>query len=499
MRQQSPTSSSSAGFAMRVSRRQFLRRAGLLAGGLAALPLLAACGNNNATATTTSGGGGAGAGAGAAGTAVSAGTTSASSAMSAGTNTSSASSGAATGGAAPAQLKGAKLSLLMGSGFVKAADDMIPTLAKEWGKQVGAEMSVEIVNSNDLQARVASAIQSNSGPDIITCQNNWPWLYEGSFADVSSIADALPKKLGADYYDILVSQSKVNGVWHGVPMNITPNAIHWRTDYFKQNGYDKFPGTFDAWTPVGKKLKDFGKPYGAAAGHSYGDPKIMWYGVLWAFGGKEVEKDGKTVAINSPETQKALEWAGQFWKDACNEDGLSWDDSNNNSFYLSGAISATMNGSSIYLKAKTDNPDVAKNTDIFAFPKGPSGGSIINNTNTNAVTSYSKNQNAAKEFVAWLMDKPNFARWLEAGMGYNTGPTKNYESSKIWTEDPKMKGFLDAAQDSRWVGWPAPPSRNTSESEGKFIVVDMFARVFQGTAPKDSIAQAEAALKGVYK
>lgn len=460
-----------------LSRRQFLQRLGVLGAGLAALPLLAACGNNgNATATTAASGGAA-----ATGTAVPAAT-----------------SGAAAGGSPPAQLKGVKLSLLLGSGFVAAADNMVGTLGKEWAKGVGADFSTQIVNSNDLQSRVASAIQSGSGPDIITCQNNWPWLYEANCVDVSDIAGAIPKQTGA-YYDILVSQSKVNGVWRGVPQCITPNAIHWRTDYFKANGYDKFPGTFDDWMPVGKKLKDYGKPYGAAAGHSYGDPKIMWYGVLWAFGGKEVEKDGKTVAINSPETLKALEWASQFWKAACDEDGLSWDDSDNNTFYLAGKISATMNGSSIYLKAKTDNPDIAKNTDIFPFPKGPAGGNIINNTNTNIIPTYSKNQSAAKEFLRWFMDKPNFSRWLEAGMGYNTGPTKDYESSSIWTTDPKMKGFLEAAQNSRWIGWPAQPSKETSESEGKFVIVDMFARVFQGTAPKDSIAQAESALKGIYK
>ena len=70
-----------------------------------------------------------------------------------------------------------------------------------------------------------------------------------------------------------------------------------------------------------------------------------------------------------------------FWKDALDEGGLAWDDSNNNRAFLSGTISATLNGASIYIEAlrkpdqyKTDNGAQLK-TDIqhAPLPKGPAG------------------------------------------------------------------------------------------------------------------------------
>jgi multiple sugar transport system substrate-binding protein len=38
-----------------------------------------------------------------------------------------------------------------------------------------------------------------------------------------------------------------------------------------------------------------------------------------------------------------------FWKEACDEGGLAWDDTNNNRAFHAGEISATLNGASIYL------------------------------------------------------------------------------------------------------------------------------------------------------
>ena len=71
---------------------------------------------------------------------------------------------------------------------------------------------------------------------------------------------------------------------------------------------NKFPETWEELRRVGKQLKAKGHPYGQALGHSFADPVTFAYPLLWSFGGKEVEKDGKTVAIDSKETVAALEF-----------------------------------------------------------------------------------------------------------------------------------------------------------------------------------------------
>ena len=52
-----------------------------------------------------------------------------------------------------------------------------------------------VVNANDIQARITSAVQSGSGADIILVVNNWPQLYADSVVDVIGYA-ALLREIG---------------------------------------------------------------------------------------------------------------------------------------------------------------------------------------------------------------------------------------------------------------------------------------------------------------
>ena len=113
--------------------------------------------------------------------------------------------------------------------------------------------------------------------------------------------------------------------------------------------------------------------------------------------------------------------------------------------------------------------------------------------------SYSRNIGTARAFIAWLLEKEQYTPWLRAGAGYDAGALKAYEDNPAWKEDPKLLPLLEAARSGRWLGWPGPPTRAAAESDARYVVVDLFARVLQGTAPRDSMAQAEQALREVYK
>ena len=83
-----------------------------------------------------------------------------------------------------------------------ASDQLLKTkIAAEGEKALGIKITFEMVNANDIQARVTSAIQSGSGPDIILALNNWPQLYAESLADVSDVAEDIGKSQGG-FYDI---------------------------------------------------------------------------------------------------------------------------------------------------------------------------------------------------------------------------------------------------------------------------------------------------------
>ena len=171
--------------------------------------------------------------------------------------------------------------------------------------------------------------------------------------------------------------------------------------------FDKFPTNWDDYRTAGKKLKAAGHPYGQTAGHTFGDAPGWWYPYLWSWGGKEVEADGKTVVLNTKETIESVKFAVPLWKETMDEGGLAWDDTSNNRAFLSGSISATNNGASIYLEAKkkpdsyvTDKGTPMKDDILHAGIPGGAGGQFnLPGPFTDMLMGYSKNQDAAKKFL----------------------------------------------------------------------------------------------------
>jgi multiple sugar transport system substrate-binding protein len=408
-------------------------------------------------------------------------------------------------GRAPAHAQGAKLHITRWTDFVPAGDEVLNKQMAEAGKALGAQITLERINANDLQPRITAAVSSGSGPDIFHMLHNWAYLYEKSLVDVTDVAEAIGKAQGG-FYEPVQQAAQVGKVWRVVPHAIVGGQIAYRKSLFEEAGAKEFPKTWQQYREVGKKLKAKGFPIGQTLGHTFGDAPGFWYPYLWSWGGKEVEKDGKTVAINSKETIESVKFAVGFWKDACDEGGLAWDDSNNNRAFLAGTISASLNGASIYIESLR-NPDKYKTdkgaqmkTDILhgAMPAGPAGSFHYHASFHHGLMSYSKNQKLAKDFLKWLHGKEAFEPWFLSMKGFSVGATKLWEDHAMWKQDPVMLPYRTAARAFRLFGYAGPPSAKASEVYSKYIVVDMYAKAVQGMAAEEAVKWAEAELKRIY-
>jgi ABC-type glycerol-3-phosphate transport system substrate-binding protein len=391
---------------------------------------------------------------------------------------------------------------------VPASDVLLKgQITEECQKALGIKLQLETINANDIQARVTSAIQSANGPDVMMGLANWPQLYATSLADVGNVTDEIGKGQGG-YYDVCKTVATYGGKWIGVPWAVGGGLVAYRKSWLAEVGFDdKFPNSWDEYRTAGQKLKKAGRPYGQTAGHTFGDAPGWWYPYLWSWGGKEVEADGKTVALNSKETVESVKFAVVLWKETMDEGGLSWDDSSNNRAFLSGTISATNNGASIYLEAKK-KPEVYQTEkgepmykDILHAPIPTNVGDHFNEPGpfTDMLMGYSKNQDTAKKFLTWIHSKPVFEEWFTSQQGYTAGATKVWEDDPVWNVDPVMLPFKKIPTTGRMVGWAGPPSQKAAEVRTKYIIVDMYAKAIQGTAAEDSVKWAHDELVKVYE
>jgi len=407
---------------------------------------------------------------------------------------------------APAYAQATTVHWLRWNDFVPASDELLKKeIAPEAEKALGLKLNIETINGNDLQARTTSAIQSGSGPDIILGLNNWPQLYAQSVANVDEVVEEIGKAQGG-FYDESKAVANDGKKWLGVPWCVLGAMIVYRKSWLAEAGASAFPATWEEYRAVGKKLKAAGRPIGQTLGHTFGDAPTFTYPYLWSWGGKEVEADGKTVALNSKQAVDSVNFMTAFWKEAHDEGGLAWDDTNNNRAFLSGTISATLNGASIYLLAK-GKPDTyldEKGKPMFQdmahspLPKGPSGQFGYHLPMTNMVMGYSKNQKAAKDFLRWVTSKDNYQKWFNSQQGYSVGATTIWEGDPLWNKDPVMLPFRAAARAGRFPGYAGPADRNAAEGLSKYLITDMYAKAAQGMPAEDAVKWADGEFRRIH-
>jgi multiple sugar transport system substrate-binding protein len=400
-------------------------------------------------------------------------------------------------GRAPAFAQGTSIHWLKFVDFVPVSDQLLKgKLSAECQKALGIKLEIETINGDGVQARITSAIQSGSGPDILMAVSNWAQLYADSVVDVSDVAEEIGKAQGG-YFNTARAVANDGKKWIAVPYTILGVLFANRTSWFADVGYgpDKFPGTWDEYRAVGKRLKFRAHPYGQTLAHAFGDGPAFWYPYLWSWGGKEVEADGRTVVLNSKETLESVKFAVSFWKECFDEGALSWDDAGNNRAFLANTISSTSNGASIYLLARSKPETYLTETgkplkdDIFhsPLPAGPAGQFSYHVPFSNIIPAYTKNQKAARDFLRWFQSKDIYGEWFTSQQGFSVGATKMWEEDPVWKVDPVMAPFRTAAESGRFAGYAGPAGRAAAEVISKFIIVDMYTKAVQGMSPEDAV------------
>jgi multiple sugar transport system substrate-binding protein len=364
-------------------------------------------------------------------------------------------------------------------------------------KDTGAQVQFEFIGNNDIQPKIAAAIQSGSGPDIVMLNHNWAWLYREGLVDISDVAADVKQTTG-DFYPLPEAYSNVEGKYLAIPRDIVGTTWHWRKSWFKEVGVEKWPATLDELHDAGRKLKAKGHPLGASLGHTTGDPVFWVYPYIWMYGGQEVDQNGK-VAINSPGTIAAVKAIKDNWAEAFDETGLAWDDGANNRAFLAETIAATQNGASIFWVARNDKMPFLDDIGLDFMPAGPKGQIVLASSEYYAIMKYSKNVDAAKAFIRWQMQDAQWMPLFELMGSFICGVGPKQNDNPIWDKFPPVtRVFKGGPETFRGIGWPGPPSQKAGLAQAKYIIVDMFAKATQGESPESAVAWAEGELKTAY-
>lgn len=397
---------------------------------------------------------------------------------------------------------GAALKVLRWDAFVPGEETAWAEMTRQFSEQTGVAVSLESAPWPSMQGRASEAVRAGSGPDIIFGFYDDPHLYPDQLVDLTILATYLGEKYGG-WYPVCERYGTIKGRWIALPLATAGTSMVYRRSHAAAAGFEEFPQDMDGFLRLCQGLATNGTPPGFSLGHAVGDANTFVHWLLWAFGGRLVDV-GQNVVIDSGQTREALAYARELYRTFV-PGTTAWLDPDNNEAFLSGAISLTQNGLSIYDAARSATDpalqSMADDIEHAHMPLGPVGTPTELYIFFQAmVPGYSRFPNAAMEYLRFMWEREQYERWQQAANGYHSQTLRAYEDNSIWRADPQYAVYQDATARMLWNGFAGELGPASAEAMAEFIVVDMFAQAASGErSVRDATARAAQRANPIYQ
>jgi len=196
-------------------------------------------------------------------------------------------------------------------------DKLLQEQCYAYAKQAGLkehEVQYSQIGTGQWLPKMVAALEAGNPPDVTQQGNAAVALYrsQGHLLEVTDLVEKLQQK-GGEFFPISLNAVMYKGKAYGVPREVTPWPLVTRLDILEAAKVDP-PKTWDEFIEVCKKLQ---KPprltgYGMCLGLAT-DTDNNVINMMWSYGGKLVEADNKTVALNAPGTVQAVKLIAE-WK-----------------------------------------------------------------------------------------------------------------------------------------------------------------------------------------
>jgi multiple sugar transport system substrate-binding protein len=196
--------------------------------------------------------------------------------------------------------------------------------------------------------------------------------------------------------------------------------------------------------------------------------------VIWGHGGKLVEADDKTVALNSPGAVQAVKLiADMFNKHKIIPKGtISWDNQGNNKAYQSRQVIFVLNPTSIYAHLAESDKELYDVTGLLPVPAGPAGAIQSLGTGEWVLFKHNPYPEVAKGLVQYSMEPENLRVVMEEGGGRWGPPYRGMYASDFW-QRPEFQHWRVMLEQGRQFASPG----SMSAAGGEVQVTNVISRM----------------------
>jgi multiple sugar transport system substrate-binding protein len=180
------------------------------------------------------------------------------------------------------------------------------------------EISVEVTPGGDFNQWLTTRLAADRAPDIIRIipQQFGRYVDTGGMVDISA---SLPPGYGDDYRENFWSIVAKDGGIYGLPQHTDNFIMFYRRDILDRIGVTPPADAVDqAWNwseflDVAREVKQVTGAYGFSVGFGGANNAYRWLPFLYMHGGRLVEDDLVTPAIENDAGVEALEWTRRWY------------------------------------------------------------------------------------------------------------------------------------------------------------------------------------------
>jgi multiple sugar transport system substrate-binding protein len=332
----------------------------------------------------------------------------------------------------------AKLTVWMPVALAPQVDKLLKDQCYAYAKQAGikeSELQYSAIGTGQWLPKMVAALEAGNPPDVTKYGQGAMALYraQGHLLEVTDLVEKMQQTAGG-LLPVSLNTVTHQGKAYGVPSSVSPWPLISRMDLLEAAKVDP-PKTWDELIAICTKLQKPPKLTGFAMCLGLAtdaDHNIM--DMIWGYGGKLVEADDKTVALNSPGTVQAVKLiADMFQKHKIIPKGaISWDNQGNNKAYQSRQVIFALNPSSIYAYLSESDKELYDVTGMLPVPAGPAG--AIEELGTDEWMLFKQNPypEVAKGLIQYYMDPENLRVVMEEGGGRWGPPYQGMYESDFW-------------------------------------------------------------------
>jgi ABC-type glycerol-3-phosphate transport system substrate-binding protein len=408
----------------------------------------------------------------------------------------------------PATKLSGDLRILMWSHFVPRHDRWFDGFARDWGKRVGVNVTVDHINVTEIPARISAEVAARRGHDLSQFIATLA-QFEPSVLDLNDVVQEAEKRHGK-MLDICRRSSfnPTTEKFFAYGPAWAPDPGDYRRSLWQKVGMPDGPSTWQQLLEGGREIKRTEKiPVGIGMSQEIDSNMAAW-ALIWSFGGK-LQDAGERVVLNSPEVVDAVAFMARLYKEAMTPEVFAWNPASNNQGLIAGKLSYILNSISAWRTAQVQSPKIADDVYFRRALRGPkdalAGQHVMYNW---IVPKHAKNPAAAKEFLlhytanlenatyqSELYDFPAFSSLVPKLDGWL--------KSDPFRAKPKDKlAVLDYGEAVKWtanIGHPGPTNTAIGEVLATFVLPNMMAKAARGDlSPKEAVAQADRQCQRIF-